>query len=176
MKLGDLRLKEGLSRALEWFDIRYQAEERVEAGDLCNAFEKNARKVPRNICTDPSVEAKRAVSECLKTGFGALKRSILYCISEGDEAYQKEYFSFLQTCCNEYLDTSIRIISEDMDEHKRLDIIFFRKGVPYSLKLQVEFQAEKKTLPLAEFIFQSRATGTRREASDADFLCLMDNH
>ena len=176
MKLGDLRLNEGLSRALEWFDIRYQAEERVEAGDLCNAFEKNARKVPRNICTDPSVEAKRAVSECLKTGFSALKRSILYCVAQGDDAYQKEYFSSLQTCCNEYLDTSIRVLSEDTDEHRRLNVVFYRKGVPYSLKLQLDFQAEQKVLPFAEFIFQSRATGTRREANDADFLCLMDKN
>lgn len=171
MKLGELLFRQGISRALEWFDAKYQAEERAPAGELCDGFEKSVRKIPRNICADPAVEAKRAVSECLKSGFLALQKSIVNCLTEANESYEAEYLSSLQSCCADYLNTTLKVAAGEREASDKLLLVFSRAGIPYTLELVLN----RETFS-SEFRFVSRSTGTRRVANEADFACLTEKN
>lgn len=173
MKPGQFSIRNGVLKALEWFDIKYQVEETPAAGELCNGFEKKARRVPRNICADPIVEAKRAVSECHRSGFSSLRKSILNCLVESNSCYQAEYLSSLQSYCREYLGLYLKLSHKSSESIEYLVFDFYKEEIPYWLQFVVECNSDNEGLPVFAFFLVSNITGTIRPANDLDFECLM---
>lgn len=82
---------------------QYEVQGSLEAVDICAGFEKNARRVPRNICADPSVEAKNAVSKIFRSGMKPLAQSMKNCVREADDAYLLDYVKAVEILFRDYL-------------------------------------------------------------------------
>ncbi len=104
MNLNGSAGKQGMEKALGWLvKQQYQKPDSLEASAICDSFEQVARRVPRNICADPQVEAKKAVSETVKSGLSGLKKSLLNCVAEADCVYMTEYAKALAELAGDYL-------------------------------------------------------------------------
>lgn len=110
MKISGPIIKQGLAKYLALLEEKQIVlESSPDAGDLCNNFEQNVRRVPRNICVDPAVEAKRAVSACLKEGSKAIKKSLVNCLNEADDAYLEEFATELESLFQDYLSVCVKL-------------------------------------------------------------------
>jgi len=111
---------------------QYEIDGSLDAVDICSGFENSARRVPRNICADPSVEAKNAVSKIFRIGVRALGQSMKNCVREADDAYLLDYVRAIESLFRDYLAidlTSGLNVSSDgrrlsfeiaLDENRRL--------------------------------------------------------
>ncbi len=82
---------------------QYEIDGSLEAVDICSGFENSARRVPRNICADPAVEAKNAVSKIFRNGMRALGQSMKNCVREADDAYLLDYAQAIESLFRDYL-------------------------------------------------------------------------
>lgn len=174
MKITGPILKQSIDKARGWLEKqRFQVSGSLEATDICDGFERDARRVPRNICADASVEAKAAVSDSLKIGLSAIRKSVLNCLIEADAAYVAEFGTALRAAAAEYLGLQL-IFAESCDELQRqIIVILFSDEQPLRLQLRVKSQIGERRAIYSENCVIPGDPDIIRTASDEDFAQLI---
>lgn len=97
-----------------------------DASALCDHFMKEQRRVPRNICNDPAVEAKKALTGTFKCGLTALRKSILDCLNEADEIYIHEFCSALKETAKLYFPFELNCTFSMSDQTRKISVVVSR--------------------------------------------------
>lgn len=163
-----------LTKALDWFEKqRFQVHGSLEVNSICDSFEQKVRRVPRNICADPAVEAKRAVSNSTKSGLSAFSKSIINCLNEADEAYLLEFAAALQSCAAEYLSIKVTCLEGVEGKQLRFQISMMSENHPSRIRIRALRSLEEKNSAVVEISLLSGSPATVRLATDEDFSNLI---
>lgn len=174
MKIAGPQVRNGLFRALEWLDKRLiQAESSIEANELCDNFEQSARRVPRNICNDPAVEAKRALSGSLKDGLLAIKKSMLNCLNEADDAFLLVFGDSLSCSAAEYFELDLKFGLAADESSKQMQVTLKSKRDRLTIILKAWRSLDRKDAQVSAVCIVPAAPGAIRAASDEDLSCLI---
>lgn len=171
MKITGPIVKDGLARAMVWFEkSRYQVQDSLEAGSICDAFEHSARRVPRNICADPAVEAKRVVSKSFKIGLVAFSRSLVNCLNEADEDYIREFADALKLFASEYLGLQLSFIVLNEEQTMRFEFLMTGRVELPSVRVRAVRNLNDKNSARVNMIIVPEAPMIIRQATDEDFF------
>ena len=152
---------------------RFEIQGSLEVNSICDSFEQKARRVPRNICADAAVEAKRAVSNSTKCGLSAFSKSIINCLNEADDAYFLEFVSSLKTFAAEYLDLQLSCIETRDENHRRLQITVMSESNTDRIRIRALQARAQKHSAVLEISLLTGAAGVVRTATDEDFSALL---
>jgi len=174
MKITTPVLKEGLAKALDWLDKQcFQAEACPEALALVDSFANKARRVPRNICADPAVEAMRALSDSLKHGLPAIKKSLVNAVNEADDTYLSEFLVALQAGCAEYLNLQLVSVQSKNDDMRQVQLSIFSCEKSPRIQLRIKRLLSDKSSFCVEFFLIPGPPGIMRAAQDEDFVAML---
>lgn len=169
MKITGPNVKQGLDKAIDWLEkSRYQVTGSLEAGSICDGFEQSARRVPRNICADPAVEAKRAVSKSIKIGLVAFGQSTINCLNEADATYVHEFASALKVLADEYLGLELSIVETRSEAECGLQISMMSGNSASQICVQAKRNLLVKNSAQIQILFVDE-TGVVRKAHNEDF-------
>lgn len=172
MKFDSTAIRQELLKVLDWLD--YSQLRKIEVGkanDLCDGFEQNARRVPRNICADPEVEAKRAVCGTLRNGVLSLKKSISNCLNEADDDYIAQFGRALSEAACEYFDLQLVFSITCADDLRQIKIEISNSAKSSQIQLLASCRLAKKDASCIGYLISSELPGGKLQESD-DVLSL----
>lgn len=137
-KHSALHFMERLAKVIDWLERHsgmYQPTRRSrafsasdDASAICDHFMQEQRRVPRNICNDPAVEAKKALTGTLRCGLTALRKSILNCLNEADDVYINEFCSSLKETAEVYFAYALECTFSMSAQERKISIAISRIG------------------------------------------------
>lgn len=135
--------------------------------EICDSFMQQERRVPRNICNDASVEAKKALTGTLRGGLEPLRKSMLFCLNEGDETYVNEFCSSLEETAKLYFSFEIACHYTRTEKERKLTVSISRTGVSEEFELRaIRLEANRAT---AEISKHTADDCVLKQASNEDF-------
>ena len=140
---------------------------------ICDSYMQQERRVPRNICNDAAVEAKKALTATLRGGLEPLRKSMLFCLNEGDEKYVRDFCSSLEETAKSYFPFELACLYTQSDNVRNLTIFISRTGSEVQFEVHgIRLEANRASAEIGKHI-----TGDciLTQASDDDFRLFVES-
>lgn len=147
-----------------------------QAGEIWDKFESEARKVPREICFDAEVEAKKAITFCLKDGLSALKKSLENCLLQADMQYLERYLAELKETARTYLGLHLetKVLPGQFGKANELRVSISSPGKELSIELCCQSSSsDAGGCVITEMEATELTNGAKRAACDKDLSFLL---
>jgi hypothetical protein len=118
----------GSSRKLTTKSSQTFAPPSKDASVICDNFMQGQRRVPRNICNDPAVEAKKALTGTFRCGLSAFRKSILDCLNEADDVYIHEFCSALKETAKLYFQFDLECTFSMSAQERKISVVVSKIG------------------------------------------------
>lgn len=175
MDIAGILTRLAWGRALEWLDRESSQDKKTvqNANDICDGFERAARRVPKNICSDPEIEAKRIVSACLKSGLPGFEKSLIGCLNEADDSYMEEFADKLKLAFSDYLELDLIYDYKACARERTLELSMQKRQKPFAIRIAVSKAGSSAAESKANVVFPGNSSFQERFCDPEDFQALL---